>query len=73
MTLQQFSTNLSLDADSECEQTVRELGTTKGALRVAIHRLRSRYRALLRSEIAATVASPELVDEEMRELFCAVG
>jgi RNA polymerase sigma-70 factor (ECF subfamily) len=35
----------------------------------AVHRLRQRYRLLLREEIANTVASPDEVDEEMRYLF----
>jgi hypothetical protein len=35
----------------------------------AVHRLRQRYRQLLRDEIADTVATPDEVDEEMRYLF----
>ena len=49
------------------------LKTTEGAIKVAIHRLRQRYRELLRDEIAQTVASPEEVDEEIRHLFAALG
>jgi len=45
------------------------LGMTAGAAKVAAHRLRQRYRALLRSEIAQTVADPEQVDDEIRNLF----
>jgi hypothetical protein len=41
---------------------------SKGALRVAVHRLRRRYGELLRLEIAHTVAGPEEVAEEMRHL-----
>jgi RNA polymerase sigma-70 factor (ECF subfamily) len=44
------------------------LGMEKGAVKVAVHRLRRRYRALLRSEIAQTVASPGEIDAEMRHL-----
>jgi RNA polymerase sigma-70 factor (ECF subfamily) len=47
----------------------RRLGMTEGAVKVAAHRLRRRYRQLLRDEIAQTVASPELVDEEIRYLL----
>lgn len=47
------------------------LGTSEGAVKVAVHRLRKRYRALLREEIAHTVASPAEVDEELRHLFAA--
>jgi len=45
------------------------LGMTEGSVKVAVHRLRQRYRQLLRDEIANTVAKPEEVDEEMRYLF----
>jgi RNA polymerase sigma-70 factor (ECF subfamily) len=46
-----------------------QLDMTESAVRVAVHRLRKRYRALLRAEIAQTVALREDVDEEMRHLF----
>jgi RNA polymerase sigma-70 factor (ECF subfamily) len=49
----------------------RALGMDEGAVRVAVHRLRKRYRALLRDEIAQTLADPSQVDEEMRTLFGA--
>lgn len=45
-----------------------KLGLTEGAIKVTVHRLRQRYRQLLRDEIANTVASPEEVDEELRYL-----
>ena len=45
------------------------LGMTHGALRVAVHRMRRRYRDLLRDEIAQTVDSPEQVDEEISYLL----
>jgi DNA-directed RNA polymerase specialized sigma24 family protein len=47
------------------------LGMEEGAVRVAVHRLRKRYRALLRDEIANTLSDPAMVDEEMRALFGA--
>ena len=50
-----------------------ELGLAEGAARVAVHRLRARYRELLREHIARTVASPHQVDEEIQHLFSAVG
>jgi len=49
------------------------LGMAEGAVRVAIHRLRKRYRQLLRDEIAQTLADPAMVEEEMRALFGAFG
>lgn len=51
----------------------RELGTTPGAIKVAVHRLRQRYRELLRAEIAQTVEGPDNVEDEVRELFTALG
>jgi RNA polymerase sigma-70 factor (ECF subfamily) len=38
----------------------------------AVHRLRRRYRTILREEIAATVADPSEIDDEIRELFKAL-
>ena len=45
-----------------------ELGLSAGAIRVAVHRLRQRYRELLRAEVAHTVAAPADVDDELRHL-----
>lgn len=49
----------------------RSLGMDEGAVRVVVHRLRKRYRELLRDEIAHTLSDPAQVDEEMRALFGA--
>jgi hypothetical protein len=46
-----------------------QLGLTEGAVKVAVHRLRGRYRELLRAEIAKTVATPGEVDEELQHLI----
>lgn len=46
-----------------------KLGMEEGAVKVAVHRLRQRYRELLRVEIANTVDSPGEVDAEMHHLF----
>lgn len=45
-----------------------EMNTSEGALKVAIHRLRKRYRELFRQEIADTVADPADVESELRFL-----
>ena len=50
-----------------------KLGMTEGAVKVAVHRLRQRYRQLLREEVGNTVATPGEVDEEMRHLFAVLG
>jgi RNA polymerase sigma-70 factor (ECF subfamily) len=49
----------------------KTLGMDEGAARVAVYRLRKRYRQLLRDEIAQTLADAADVDEEMRALFGA--
>jgi len=49
------------------------LGMTEGNLKVKVHRLRRLYRELLRKEVSLTVAEPNLVDEEIRELFAALN
>src|SRR6266852_715686 len=47
-------------------ELAREMGASEGGLKVAIHRLRKRYRVLFRNEIAETVADPAEVDS----VFC---
>lgn len=49
------------------------LGLSEGAVKVAAHRLRQRYRELLRAEIANTVAGSEQVEDELRHLFAALS
>jgi len=48
-----------------------DLSMDEGALRVAVHRLRKRYRELLKEEIAHTLSDPEMVDEELAVLLGA--
>ncbi len=52
-------------------QVAETLKLTEGAVRVAVHRLRGRYRELLRDEVRQTISDPAQVEEEMRALFCA--
>jgi RNA polymerase sigma-70 factor (ECF subfamily) len=49
------------------------LTMSEGAARVTVHRLRNRYRDLLRLEIAQTVAFPGDADDELRQLFAALS
>ena len=55
----------------------REVAATlhmnEGAVKVVVHRMRNRYREILREEIAQTVSSPNEVDEEIRGLFAALS
>ena len=51
----------------------KSLGISEGAAKVAAHRLRGRYRELLRKEIAQTVSEPDEVDDEIRSLFAVLS
>jgi DNA-directed RNA polymerase specialized sigma24 family protein len=51
----------------------RALGISEATAKVAAHRMRKRYRELLRGEIAQTVQRPEDVDDEIRDLFAILG
>jgi len=59
------------------EFTYTELGVqlslTEGAVKVTVHRMRQRYRELLRNEIAHTVSSPQEIADELRHLFAALS
>ena len=50
-------------------EAAQELGVREGAVKVAVHRMRKRYRELVRAALAQTVDSPEAVDEELRYLL----
>lgn len=50
----------------------RESNLSEGAFKVAVHRLRLRYKEALRSAVAQTVATPEEIDDELRQLLAAV-
>jgi RNA polymerase sigma-70 factor (ECF subfamily) len=64
---------LTGESGATYSEIARRLDTTEGALKVAIHRLRDRYRMLLRAEIANTVGSTADVDDELRQLFSALS
>ena len=51
----------------------RALGITEAAAKMAVHRMRRRYREILRAEIAETVAEPGEVDDEIRNLRATLG
>lgn len=71
------------DALQSCLQSERDggslreigerLGMTEGAVKVAAHRLRRRYRVLLRAEIAQTVCTEAEIEAELQDLFAALG
>lgn len=59
------------------ESPYRELGArlamSEGAVKLAAHRLRRRYREMLREAVAQTVCTPEEVEEELRQLWTALS
>lgn len=57
-------------------QIAAELGMSDGAVKVAVHRLRRRFRELMRAEIAKTIPDPDQpgeVDAEIRSLLAALS
>lgn len=64
---------LSNEPDAgEYDSIASRLGQSRGTVAVAVHRLRHRYREIVREEIASTLAEPGLVEEEMRHLLAAL-
>ncbi|MES2570929.1 MAG: sigma-70 family RNA polymerase sigma factor [Verrucomicrobiota bacterium] len=72
-----FSALHPLLATPEQARPYAEIGATlamnEGAIKVAVHRLRQRYRVALREQIAETVTTPAEVDAELRHLLEALG
>jgi RNA polymerase sigma-70 factor (ECF subfamily) len=50
-----------------------QFGTTEGAIKITVHRMRQRYRELLHETIAQTVATPTEIEDELRHLFAVVS
>ncbi|HUR44675.1 MAG TPA: sigma factor [Candidatus Saccharimonadales bacterium] len=59
-------------AGDDYRAVAQELTMSEGAVRVAVHRLRERYRQILRAEVANTVATPEEVEDELRHLIAVL-
>ena len=57
-----FQPYLVADAAPSYKELAAELGVSESAVKVTVHRMRKRYGALLREEVAETVAGPERVD-----------
>jgi RNA polymerase sigma-70 factor (ECF subfamily) len=54
-------------------ETAAQLGTNEGAVKVAVHRLRRRFRELLKAEVAQTIDNPADLDDELRHLCAALA
>lgn len=61
------------DSTPSHAEWARDLGMTPGAVSVAVHRLRSRLRELVRIDVSQTVDSPEGVEDEMRNLLAILS
>ncbi len=61
------------ESELTCAEVGVRLGLSEGTIKAEIHRLRHRYRALLRDEIAQTVATPGEVTEEIRHLLSVLS
>ncbi len=59
--------------DAAYAETGAQIGLTASAMRVAVHRLRQRYREVIRLEIADTVSDGDMVEAELQHLFAALG
>ncbi len=60
-------------AEGEYARLAAELDMTSGAIATAVHRLRDRYRELVREEVAQTVADQAEIEDEIRSLLAALG
>jgi RNA polymerase sigma factor (sigma-70 family) len=56
-----------------CAELSARLGMSGASVKMAVHRLRERYRAVLRAEITETVAQKSEVEDELREVFRALS
>ena len=54
-------------------QIAARLGMSEVGVKVTVHRLRQRYREILREEIANTVSAQDQVEDEIRALFSALS
>jgi RNA polymerase sigma-70 factor (ECF subfamily) len=54
-------------------ESARQLGMSEGAMKVAVHRLRKRFREAVKAEIAGTLDGPTQVQEELRYLVEALA
>jgi DNA-directed RNA polymerase specialized sigma24 family protein len=71
--LERLNTLLSDEPDRPSQgEIAREFGMTENAVKQAFHRLRQRYRQLLREEVANTVATPADIESELRDLIVAL-
>ncbi len=62
-----------LESGATYAEAARRLGVPEGTLKSDVHRVKQRYRQLLRAEIANTVAHPADIADELRHLMTVLG
>jgi len=61
------------EEEASYRQVADNFDLTLGGLKTKIHRMRARYRELVRDEVARTVATPDQIEEELRSLRVALS
>ncbi len=67
---------IGAEGEATYRQIASELGMSEGAVKAAVHRLRRRFRELMRAEIAQTILRPDQpaeIDAELRSLLGALS
>ena len=59
--------------ETSYRQLAEEMGVSEGAAKMAVFRLRGKFRSLLQAQVADTVASPEEIKQELRYLLLALA
>lgn len=70
---QQLRCFVAGENETNCSGAASALGLSESAVKSALHRLRKRYRALIREEIARTISDPAEIDEEIAQLIRVLG
>ena len=60
------------DSDTSYDEIAATLSMSTGAVKVAVHRLRQRYRDMVHREIAQTVSSEDEIEDELSQLLAAL-
>ena len=68
----QLQRYLTETGDADYESDAEALGISAGAVKVAVHRLRDRFREALREEVGSTQEDEENIDEELAHLLRAL-
>jgi hypothetical protein len=63
-----LSDQLDSDSRPQTQQVAQELGITDGAVRVTLHRMKTRLGDLMRKEIADTLPPSDSIDDEINQL-----